>query len=259
MLSGELPFNAPTVAGILMKQITEPAPAARTRSSRDVPEDLSLAVARCLEKDPENRWPSADALRRALESRTVTGYRPTGLGWRAADARTARTVQRPRADGGSSERRTERVHRRAIARRCARARDRPSRAALATGRATAAARGGRDRRGTGVPARAVHRGPRQEGRNRAPRDRRAEGRAAGARRVRQVRRGRAAACFMINVATGARCALVPLPVAAACRSGSSSSYSELWQAGYSWRDVLQSPRCPRRIVSGSAKREGHPA
>ena len=26
MLTGELPFNAPTVAGILMKQITEPAP-----------------------------------------------------------------------------------------------------------------------------------------------------------------------------------------------------------------------------------------
>src|SRR5690606_32240992 len=46
-------------------------------------EDLSLAVARCLEKDPENRWPSADALRRALESRNMAGYRPTGLGWRA--------------------------------------------------------------------------------------------------------------------------------------------------------------------------------
>ena len=26
MLTGELPFTAPTVAGILMKQITEPAP-----------------------------------------------------------------------------------------------------------------------------------------------------------------------------------------------------------------------------------------
>ena len=82
MLSGELPFNAPTVAGILMKQITETAPLLH-ENYPDVPEDLSLAVARCLEKDPDNRWPSADALRRALESRNVAGYRPTGLGWKA--------------------------------------------------------------------------------------------------------------------------------------------------------------------------------
>jgi len=77
MLTGELPFNAPTVAGILMKQITEVAPSVAD-ARPDSPEDLTLAVARCLEKDPENRWPTADALRRALENRTVTGYRPTG-------------------------------------------------------------------------------------------------------------------------------------------------------------------------------------
>ena len=75
MLTGELPFSAPTVAGILMKQITEPAPIVHERRG-DVPEDLSLAVARCLEKDPENRWPTADALRRSLENRNVGGYRP---------------------------------------------------------------------------------------------------------------------------------------------------------------------------------------
>ena len=94
MLAGELPFNAPTVAGILMKQITEPAPDIR-RARPDVPEDLALAVARCLEKDPENRWPTADALRRALESRTVTGYRPTGTSWRAGAARSGTGGQRP--------------------------------------------------------------------------------------------------------------------------------------------------------------------
>lgn len=77
MLTGELPFNAPTVAGILMKQITEVAPSVADRRP-DAPEDLVLAVARCLEKDPESRWPTADALRRALENRMVTGYRPTG-------------------------------------------------------------------------------------------------------------------------------------------------------------------------------------
>src|SRR5690606_11921473 len=94
MLSGELPFNAPTVAGILMKHITEPAQLLHEKHP-DVPEDLSLAVARCLEKDPANRWPSADALRRALESRNMAGYRPTGLGWRAAERPTSTRERRP--------------------------------------------------------------------------------------------------------------------------------------------------------------------
>ena len=61
---------------------------ARARSSAakrpDVPEDLALAVSRCLEKDPENRWPTADALRRALESRSVgrLSARPGSAGGR---------------------------------------------------------------------------------------------------------------------------------------------------------------------------------
>ena len=81
MLTGELPFNAPTVAGILMKQITEPAPDRPRQAARRAGGPRARR-GRCLEKDPENRWPTADALRRALESRTVAGYRPTGLGWR---------------------------------------------------------------------------------------------------------------------------------------------------------------------------------
>ncbi|MCL4866665.1 MAG: serine/threonine protein kinase, partial [Gemmatimonadales bacterium] len=42
MLTGELPFTAPTVAGILMQQITEPAPVLH-EIHREIPEDLSLA------------------------------------------------------------------------------------------------------------------------------------------------------------------------------------------------------------------------
>src|SRR6476660_6679438 len=97
MLTGELPFTAPTVAGILMKQITEPAPDLRTRRP-EVPEDLALAVSRCLEKDPENRWPSADALRRSLESRIVSGYRPTGTTFKGQRA-PAPASPRPLAGG----------------------------------------------------------------------------------------------------------------------------------------------------------------
>src|ERR1041385_7821692 len=85
MTSGVLPFNAPTIAGILMKQIDRTSVVLH-ESRSEVPEDLSLAIARCLEKDPTNRWPTADALRRSLESRTVTGYRPTGTGMRAPGA-----------------------------------------------------------------------------------------------------------------------------------------------------------------------------
>ena len=98
MLAGELPFNAPTVAGILMKQITEPAPMISAKRP-DVAEDLSLTVSRCLEKDPEERWPTADALRRALESRTLTGYRPTGARLKASSRASVAPPRRSPAGG----------------------------------------------------------------------------------------------------------------------------------------------------------------
>jgi len=75
MLVGELPFRAPTVPGILMKHIAEPAPMIMEKRA-DCPEDLAACVMRCLEKEPESRWPTADALRRALESRSAPPYRP---------------------------------------------------------------------------------------------------------------------------------------------------------------------------------------
>lgn len=75
MLTGDLPFNAPTVPGILMKQITELPPSIESKRP-DAPEDLAACVMRCLEKEPEHRWPTADGLRRALESRTTPAYRP---------------------------------------------------------------------------------------------------------------------------------------------------------------------------------------
>jgi serine/threonine-protein kinase len=84
MLVGELPFTAPTVPGLLMKHITEQAPLITDRRP-DCPEDLAGCVMRCLEKEPEARWPTADALRRALESRSAPAYRaplrrPVGTG-----------------------------------------------------------------------------------------------------------------------------------------------------------------------------------
>jgi serine/threonine protein kinase len=79
MLTGELPFSAPTVPGLLLKQITEQAPYLKDKAPT-CPDDLASCVMRSLEKEPEARWPTADALRRALESRSAPPYRPRRTG-----------------------------------------------------------------------------------------------------------------------------------------------------------------------------------
>ena len=97
MLTGELPFNAPTVPGLLMKQIGTPAtPVDRLRP--DTPRDLALTVMRCLEKDPEDRWPTADALRRSLETGTYTGPAPRSSTRRAAPPSERRDIPAARGD-----------------------------------------------------------------------------------------------------------------------------------------------------------------
>ncbi len=239
MLAGELPFNAPTVAGILMKQITEPAPDIR-RTRPDVPEDLALAVARCLEKDPENRWPTADALRRGLESRTVTGYRPTGTTWRAGQARGGNTNQRPST---SSSRRP----------------------LTGNPRSPIGAAGNDPIPGINLPA------PRRPGGPRAA-DRRYDRRPAWQERneksgeiaipdtgepkiVQKVRAQFATwlavngGLFLMNVATTQLDPPWFLFPAAGMGIGLLSNYSKLWQAGYSWRDVLRRPAAPDSIES----------
>ncbi len=250
MLTGELPFQAPTVAGILMKQITEPAPDLRLHR-RDVPEDLALAVSRCLEKDPENRWPTADALRRALEARTVTGYEPTGLGWRAARPGTgARPAAASRTGARSPERQPG-------------FRDRDRERDRTRGRS-------REDRASGLP---VPRSPRQA---RPPREyddwdyrRRPRKRNdntplpdTGEPRIVQVVRGQFArwaaislGCFGINIATGLDTPWFLFPTFG-IGIGVLRNYARLWQAGYSWRDVLARPPAPDAIGAGNVRGTG---
>jgi serine/threonine-protein kinase len=107
MLAGELPFSAPTVPGILLKQITEQAPNLQDRSPT-CPDDLASCVMRSLEKEPEARWPTADALRRALESRSAPPYRPprrTSGGAAPRSERFGPPPARAAAGGRPSERR----------------------------------------------------------------------------------------------------------------------------------------------------------
>src|SRR6266576_3985538 len=85
MLAGELPFSAPTC-----------------------PDDLASCVMRSLEKEPEARWPTADALRRALESRSAPPYRPSRRPSLSALARPETRLGEPPArmsGGGRPERR----------------------------------------------------------------------------------------------------------------------------------------------------------
>ena len=65
MLTGQLPFEAGTVAALLMKHLVAEAPSV-LRKRPDCPSDLAAAVMRCLAKAPEQRWASADDLQRAL-------------------------------------------------------------------------------------------------------------------------------------------------------------------------------------------------
>ncbi|HET9132906.1 MAG TPA: protein kinase [Gemmatimonadales bacterium] len=259
MLSGELPFNAPTVAGILMKHITEAAPLLHEKFP-DVPEDLSLAVARCLEKDPENRWPSADQLRRALESRNVAGYRPTGLGWRAADAGSAPT--RPSPTRGAPTRPQPGARSpRPLTERPGNAARPPRPLSERPGTRSAGTRGAPDLRNN-LPARPGQRAP-------VARRGLAGGLAdktdpaipdTGEPKVVRVARAEFAkfaavvgGCFMINIATGLDGPWF-LFIAGGMSIGLFKKYSELWQAGYSWRDVLNRPDAPDAVASSPAKR-----
>jgi len=246
MLTGELPFSAPTVAGILMKQITEPAPVVHEMRG-DVPEDLSLAVARCLEKDPENRWPTADTLRRALENRSVSGYRPTGQRPAAARPATGRgTAPRPATLRTGS----------------AGSRPRPAVGAEMAG----PRRGGAiEPVGPRLPAERPSQSPRWVKNERGEWVRASELEQSGLLRdtgepviVQKVRAqfARWAAvslgCFALNLATGIDSPWFLFP-AAGMGIGLLGNYAKLWQSGYSWRDVINRPPAPDALLASGTK------
>ena len=249
MLTGQLPFSAPTVAGILMKQITEPAPIIH-ELDRSVPEDLSLAVARCLEKDPENRWGTADALRRALENRSVGTYRPT--------LKTAAQPRRTGTAGASS--RTGAARGGTSPRPASPTRPRPA-AASSQRRAAGALEPAKPR----TPGERPSRSPRWVRNERGEWVRASELEDMGVVRdtgepviVQKVRAqfARWAAvslgCFALNLATGIDSPWFLFP-AAGMGIGLLTNYAKLWQSGYSWRDVLNRPPAADAIQAPGVK------
>jgi serine/threonine-protein kinase len=236
MLTGELPFNAPTVAGILMKQITE-MPPALDQKRPDCPEDLSLAVMRCLEKDPENRWPSADALRRALESRTVSGYRPTGQTKRGMAQRpSADSPRRPSGGAGGQAGLPPLSPRPALQSRSSGGEDWRNRLDRHMERASRRMERGGKNDDTPLPVPDTGE-PLIVQKTRA-----------------QFARWAAvsAGCLMINLATNITNPWFLFPTVF-MGFGLVNNYAKLWQAGYTWRDVLNRPPAPDAVLGAGAK------
>ena len=224
MLTGELPFQSPTVPGLLMKQISTPAtPVDRLRP--DTPRDLTQTVMRCLEKDPEDRWATADALRRALETATYSAPPPRLGTRRPTSAPEARDLPAGRNDVDASRWLEDRKGRNAA--RAERMREK------------------RDRRLDKVDRQLERREQeRQEVAKRAAET----GEPLMVVQLRH-RMARTASIIgpllLINVFVGGGIThpwfLFP---AVWMGWGLARDYSRLWTAGYSWRDVVHRPPAP---------------
>ena len=91
---GKPPFEAPNPVGVLSKHLTQQALPPSSRSPLSVPPEADEIIMRCLEKDRENRYESAEALRvRLIEYLASVGedqWRMSGLGTRAIGSGTRR-------------------------------------------------------------------------------------------------------------------------------------------------------------------------
>jgi eukaryotic-like serine/threonine-protein kinase len=66
LLTGKVPFEADTILELCFKVAQERPPSPKTHRP-EVPEELCLAVLKCLEKDPEDRFANVGELARAFE------------------------------------------------------------------------------------------------------------------------------------------------------------------------------------------------
>ncbi len=84
MLTGRLPFSGANSMALLLKQVNE-RPRAIADMRPDVPKTIRDAVERAMLKDPEDRWPTAAAMRDALAS-----GEGSGLAWRSENREPVR-------------------------------------------------------------------------------------------------------------------------------------------------------------------------
>jgi eukaryotic-like serine/threonine-protein kinase len=103
MLTGELPHDAETQVGIVMKHVS--GRLLRPRDvNPDVPEELDAVAARLLARDPEDRYRDADELIEDLE-RARRGETPAFIGARHQDTSAATTPLEAREDDENGRRR----------------------------------------------------------------------------------------------------------------------------------------------------------
>lgn len=87
MLVGELPFTADNPVSVALKHIQE-TPKSVHSMMHDVPESLSFIVSKCLEKKPEDRFASMQAVSRALSSISLNKTTPSA----ASSGKTIKTA-----------------------------------------------------------------------------------------------------------------------------------------------------------------------
>jgi serine/threonine-protein kinase len=97
MLTGRVPFTAGNSMALLMKHVTE-RPRSIAELRPDTPRALREVIERALMKAPEDRWPSAAALREALMSDDAPG-----ASWRAEQREPVRYTS-PRPDSARRDR-----------------------------------------------------------------------------------------------------------------------------------------------------------
>ncbi|MDH5805969.1 MAG: hypothetical protein OEZ54_12385, partial [Gemmatimonadota bacterium] len=177
----------------------------------ECPEELAGTIFRCLEKDPEGRWATADALRRALEGRTSVPYRRPS---RSASLKrpTRSRAERPWREWDDEAAPRERGRRRSAGERRPQARRSKSLA--------------KSEKPKTLPAKGTESGEPKV--------------------VSNFRRSFASfasmngSLFLLNLITGIDspwflfCA-VPWGI------GMAKGYGDLWSAGYSWRDIIHRP------------------
>jgi serine/threonine protein kinase len=90
LLTGELPFGGGSVA-VVGLNVSGKAPSPPGELREDVPADLERVVLRCLEKDPDKRFPDVNALAHALRAcqrRRAAAIRREAVTLRSDDAQS---------------------------------------------------------------------------------------------------------------------------------------------------------------------------
>src|SRR6266550_3881215 len=87
MITGEPPFTGRSAASVIRAHFVDAPPAIATKRA-DVPEALAALIERCLEKDPDDRPPSADAIIEVLDN--LASAQPRG--WESMGGTEAPTI-----------------------------------------------------------------------------------------------------------------------------------------------------------------------